>query len=220
MELDKLKSIRTYVPAVILCLLIQLFNTNSYQDLKAYFENLLAFDIENAAKLVVYVVFGFLYNSLKWRRPLFDYYLDKVQMNIKKRLLKILEAKESMNHSKQQKFIDSNLGMNIFYKIVDNDASLSIKSNIVKHNGALWSSLTDIALLSLVFCIVEIIRAVFLFESYYFIVAGITFLLCVLASILNHIAVNHHIELTNEQLDIIEQQFSEDVYELYKNQSV
>ncbi len=217
MKLEKLKSIRTYVPAIILGLLIQLFSTSNYDELSTYFKDLLEFNFENATKLVVYVGFGFLYNSLRWRKFLFNPYLIKVQENINTRLISIIEKRETLSYSDKRNFIESKKGMNLFYKIVDSDPSLTVKSELVKHNGALWSSLTDIVILSTVFLILEFGKYIIYMDNYYLSVSGLLLGVCIVASILNHVTVNHHISLSNEQLDIIEQQFSHKLYDEFKS---
>ncbi len=86
MKLDKLKSIRTYVPAIFLWLLVQLSSTSNYSELNTYFKDLLSLSFESVTKLLLYVAIGFLYNSLYWRKPLFNPYRLKVQDNIYSRL--------------------------------------------------------------------------------------------------------------------------------------
>lgn len=217
MELEKLKSNRTIVPAVVLAILVQLFQTNNFIELNSFVSALLSLDIEKVIKLVVYIAFGYLYNNFRWRRFLFNPYLKKVQYNIKTRLLLKIDSKEIVRFSTAKEFLESRKGMDLFYKLIDNDPSLSEKSKIVKHSGALWSSLTDIAILSFVFFILELIKVVFYMDIYYSIVSIILFAVFVFALLLNHLAVKHHIELSNEQLDIIEQQFSNKLLDEYKN---
>jgi hypothetical protein len=103
MKLEKLKSIRTYVPAIILWLLIQLSLTSNHSELNTYFKYLFSLSIESVAKLLLYVAFGFLYNSLQWRKPLFNPYLMKVQDNINSRLLSIIEQREKLSYSYKQR---------------------------------------------------------------------------------------------------------------------
>lgn len=62
----------------------------------------------------------------------------------------------------------------------------------------------------------ELGKFVVFMENYYLVVAGLLFIVCIIALILNHITVKRHISLSNEQLDIIEQQFSDILYEEYK----
>lgn len=217
MSLESLKSLRSYIPGIVLVLFIRLFNTSSIEDLKSYIETLFSFNTEEAIKMILVIVIGFFYNSFKLRRILFEPYLAIVQQNIKKRILLIINSKEKISFTEAKNFINTNKGMILFYYIIDNDNSLTEKSKIVKYNGLIWTTLTDISIFSLFFLFLEFYKVIKFKDIYFSYVSIIFAVIGIICLVLNHIAVRNHIKLSNEQLDVIEQIYADKLYEKYKN---
>jgi hypothetical protein len=101
--------------------------------------------LEEATKLVAALVLGAIY-SLTPLRELSNgiYHLD-VNENISRRLTKPFE-----DLNPQFKALGWSKIRHIFYHFVDKDETLKVKSQIVRFNGLMWTSLADLRVVSVI----------------------------------------------------------------------
>ncbi|WP_127018620.1 hypothetical protein [Flagellimonas beolgyonensis] len=147
------------------------------------------------------LIIGSIYNMLDLRFFITGYSHRKIDLNITSSLLKIYNkdvTQEQLNFLKNKRL------KHIFYNIVDNDASLTAKSQLVYSNGIFWTSTADIFLISIFASLIYIAIGVPMGNvklwSYGILLAGIGLL-----SFLFHLlTVFRHINLSNDQLEYIE----------------
>ncbi|WMN11509.1 hypothetical protein QYS49_38625 [Marivirga salinae] len=196
MERKTLKSLRLLIPGLALILaFLPLF----YQMGIEYKigEGWLAYSL----LIIPAFVLGAVYNMLDTRFFITNYSHRKIDLNITSSLLKIYNrelSQEQINFLKQKRL------KHIFYNIVDNDASLTAKSQLVYSNGILWTSTADVFLISIFASIIYIGIGVPTENSSIW-MTGILLAGIGLLSILFHIlTIFRHFNLSNDQLEYIE----------------
>jgi hypothetical protein len=148
------------------------------------------------------LVIGAMYHIFEIRFTVTNVSHRKIDLNIVSSLLKIYNkslAQDEYNFLKDKRL------KHIFYKIIDNDQSLSAKSQLVYFNGLLWTSTADLFILSIFSSIVFIVcgKWVLLNDSIWLmgiLYSGVAFL-----SICFHfLTIIRHYKLSNDQLEFIE----------------
>lgn len=147
------------------------------------------------------IVLGSIYNMLDIRFFITEYSHRKIDLNITSSLLKLYNKELTQE---QYNFLKNKRLKHIFYKIVDNDASLTAKSQLVYSNGIFWTSTADVFLISIFAAIIYIAVGVPIGNAYLWtwgiIIGGVG-----LVSFLLHLlTVFRHINLSNDQLEYIE----------------
>lgn len=153
--------------------------------------------------LVFVAIFGTLYYIFDVRDLFTHHALSQIDDNIKNKLLKPFSDDPSISRQ-AARLRDDNTLMDIFYNIVDNDASLQRRATRVYFNGLLLSSAADILALSLLALVVYPLGFLILFRFHYLVitlVAGIAFIL-VQKFVLPRL-IKKHIQLSDNQLDYI-----------------
>lgn len=217
MNLEDLKKFRLFFPgviAVILGLVVlknELPKSNPLEDYRLYLICIIVF--------VVYEVFSV--REIFWK-PIRERVINaninesillisKNQYDSHKRynlftLFKKLFGKREINQRRDAKI------MQVFYEAIDQDDSLKVKSEIVMANGMLLTCLLDTAIISFAAIVVYICKCVFYgFTSN---TARILVLICalfILALICVIPCIMKHIRLSDEQLNIINEKYSENI---------
>jgi len=153
------------------------------------------------------VVIGTIYHFLDFRFFITNASHKKINLNIVSSLLKIYKKPVSQDEYNYLK--DKRLN-HIFYHFIDNDKSLSAKSQLIYFNGLLWTSTADLFILSI-------------FSSIAFLICGLCFnsdliwlsvayvFIALLAFCFHASTINKHLELSNEQLGYIETHYQSDL---------
>ncbi|MBL3657732.1 hypothetical protein [Fulvivirga sediminis] len=147
------------------------------------------------------VVIGAVYNMLDCRFFITNYSYRKIDLNITSSLLKIYNkelTQGQINHLKKKRL------KHIFYNIVDNDASLTAKSQLVYSNGILWTSTADVFLLSIIASIVYLAIGITLENSKIWITGILLAGAGLLSCLLHILTIFRHFNLSNDQLEYIE----------------
>lgn len=206
MSLGKLKVFRIIVPGIIILLYFVLIIPDTLSELSKIWTE---FDAKDTIYTFVVIVLGFLYHILKLRFLLWKPQLVKVQNNIKDTLLKpFLEQYSSENISFLKK--DRKL-MNVFYHFVDNKKSISEKSNLVRFNGLIWTSLIDIAIISFLSLFIIPYKHYTIHSTYTKYLLLTTILVTILSYILSLVARKSHLKLSDDQLEIITEQYKKEL---------
>lgn len=192
MEMRTLKKIRFFVPGVILIIFYSILGwvTNLWEPFPTDNLNDLLYGIPVIIICVLYYSFNLTALSNRW-------WYDDVNENLRLSLVKISELKDEREIYTWQKL------RVIFYKIVDNDISLSIKSERVYWNGLFWTSIADVRASAFIFIILSLVilslgigKAAWALVLYTVLFSASFFL--------SNKLTKKHKELGNEQMEMIE----------------
>jgi hypothetical protein len=206
MNKDALHIFRVIVPGTIL-LLIFYFITNHIQAFS---------QIEILPEKVIYYVIVFVGGALYSIIPLRNFFmglsLDKIDNNIKNKILDNLTYDPRIQKARNDISSGREI-MNIFYNIIDNDASLIERTKEVYLNGLILSSIIDFVILAF---FSDFILMIYLFISRNYPLLLQFFILLFLALIMwfvfRPLGVKKHIRLSNDQLAYIFQYYGQDLH--------
>ncbi|GAI01812.1 unnamed protein product [marine sediment metagenome] len=213
MELNTLKKLRFIVPGILLFIqFVLFFSIKDLNDITNYLElHNVKNEISQFLFFISIIFIGILYYTFDIRKKIFKRNFEYVENNIKNKLLKPYENKYSTdeinNFKKGSKLI------NIFFYLIDNDASLKEKAKIVNFNGLIWTSLMDLLIISFFGFIIFFIRCfvipvIFHFISYFdysMAMAIANFVITFISAFFVSFLTEKHVSLGNEQLEIIHQ---------------
>lgn len=200
MKLNKLKWLRLLSPAVIIY---------SFMALVGYLTRLWELPLpenpEEWAKTIPALILSILYYISGLRNWANRYWFKKVNENIRVRLVTISGMEDD-----PMKFSWKALKP-VFYYLVDNDKSLTKKSELAYFNGWLWTTVADFRALSAIFTAISTVL-MFGFGIAGTQVAIFVFLFFFAVSLLgSYILTKFHKEIGNEQIEIIELNHKEDL---------
>ncbi len=147
------------------------------------------------------LVLGAVYNMLNTRFFITNYSHRKIDLNITSSLLKIYNkelTQEQINFLKQKRL------KHIFYKIIDNDASLTAKSQLVYSNGILWTSTADVFLISIFASLIYLGIGVPTKNTSIWMTGILLAGIGLLSFSLHILTIFKHFNLSNDQLEYIE----------------
>ena len=200
MSLENLKKVRLYFPGTLSVILAAVYffggEINSIKDL---FQNGSAISLTSAIALVTIVLLGFSYNTLRLRDIIWSPLVHAVNANIVTKLFSIAEIQNVRRLSDAQ---NKEILNSVFYPIVDNDNSLSIKSNIVKENGVMTTCVIDTFILTLIFDIIWIVSSLITHTKVNLLVI-VVFIVTIVSILLIYLRYKNHLCLSNEQLGVI-----------------
>lgn len=197
MELNTLKKFRLIIPGIITIMLLIILLPDNFGD----FKNIFDFQLSDTWYLLGAVIFGILYEVLSIRNIMWRPYLKKVQNNIKDKLISPFIGQ--MSKSQIEVIKEGRKLMNVFYNIIDNDASLTEKARRVRFNGIIWTSIVDFSTISSIGAIVCLIRFALSEDVYSIIMAGILLVVAVMTFGLLQLSTKKHLSLSDEQLEMI-----------------
>jgi hypothetical protein len=207
-SLERLKFLRLLIPGVLFFLILPpLFQERI--DLTSYLERFSS--IKVVSDSMAAILFGALYEILDLRRFAWRRSLRNVNNNIKDRLLAACSEDSTISAAAGWLRKGRTL-MNVFYRLVDKDATLREKAKRVYFNGLLWSSVVDVATVgafgafvySIAFrltdrldqLIIAVTLGVASVVAYFLLLPQVT---------------DRHLDLSNDQLEIIEQHMRADL---------
>ena len=204
MELKSLKRTRMLFPGLYVVIQIILI-VLSLKDNSQAFSEALKYTIKEDMLLpyAFVLLIGFIYYAFDCRDLLWSPILRKVWDNIYRRLFRTAKEKFPAKLSEAQK----RKMKRFFYGLIDDDHTLTIKSQLVMHNGAILTCVLDALILSVPFIILDIVLSVI--NSKVLVLALV--INCVILFIgifIRASLVKKHISLSNDQLDIIEDKYS------------
>jgi hypothetical protein len=214
MNKDTLKKLRLIVPGIIVLLYA----------IPLYYKNISIAQLVSKIKIVegvtytlLVVIFGVLYYTLNLRGCSWKGYLNKIHNNIRTRCREIC----SDNNAISSKFDDISTEdiLHSFYKIVDNDASLTSKSLDVYFNGSILSSVTDLMIISSIFTLIYLLL-IAAFGREDLVIFSVLSFVCLLFSrfILIPLLLRRHIKLGNDQLEFIKRHYKSNLESLLLKQ--
>ncbi|MXO50699.1 hypothetical protein GRI42_05195 [Erythrobacter gaetbuli] len=133
------------------------------------------------------------YSALPLRKWTNHGYHKEIKGNIRKIIFEIIGEPDD------GKTPESKI-MNIFYRQIDRDKTLEVKSEIIMSNGFIWTSLADLSVISIIF-------SLFSFFTYYFGIfdSGQIYILFatigIASLLLQSVVTKKHVKLSTEQLE-------------------
>lgn len=199
MEQTTLKYLRMLIPGIIVYLIGQSFYSIFT---KVDFKDFNFGDIK--IPLIVAISLGAIYYVTDIRFLVTNYTHKRIDLNIKNHIVNLYNG--NLTNTQRQYLFQNNRLKQIFYKIVDNDQSLSVKKNNVYFNGLLWTTFADIFIITLFGAIVILICTFFGdHQKSELRVFCFTLLLISIISLLFHVlAFFKHVKLSNDQIEFIE----------------
>tara|TARA_A100000171_G_C2080704_1_gene119565 strand:+ start:248 stop:841 length:594 start_codon:yes stop_codon:yes gene_type:complete len=165
-------------------------------------------DWQNLKESMWVLVIGFLYYALPIRKTVNRRFHEKVCDNLVAKLVAAADL-ESAAPKYTWKQIRP-----FFFSIVDADPSLTIKSKLAYSNGYLWTTAADARAVSVVYLCLAIFLAVLGKEEA--VGASIVFLaLFLMTYFLSHFLTEKHIEIGNEQVEIISLKYREELRNVF-----
>lgn len=159
---------------------------------------------EYSINFIIAIIIGTLFYLFDFRNLITNYSHKRIDLNIKNHMIK-LYTKELSDEQKQFLYQNNRL-KNVFYKIIDNDESLKRKQTNVFLNGLIWTTTADVALISFISSIFFLLSIpIFKACSNDLLISGFILILISLISLVAHsLAFHKHINLSNEQIEYIE----------------
>lgn len=192
MTLNTLKWLRFVSPAVMIASFIALFGY-----LTGLWELSLPKQPEEWAKTVPGVALSILYYLTGLRNLANRYWFEKVNENIRARMVAISGLDDDPTTFSWRAIRP------IFYSLVDNDTSLTKKSELAYFNGWIWTTVADLRALSAIFIILSVVM--FWFGTAGAQISIFVFLVIFAVSFFaSHISTSYHKKIGDQQLEIIE----------------
>lgn len=197
MERKTLKFLRILIPGLILIFEF-LPMLNALQVNFKIGEGFLSYSLLVIPALVI----GAMYHIYEIRYTVTNVSHRKIDLNIVSSLLKIYNKTLSQD---EYNFLKAKRLKHIFYGFIDNDSSLSAKSQLVYFNGLLWTSTADSFILSIFSSIVFIVFGKWVSPNESLLMLGVLYAGIALLSICFHfLTITRHYNLSNDQLEFIE----------------
>lgn len=200
MSLETLKKVRLYFPGTLGVILAAVYYFGAdISSIKDLFLNGSAISLTSSIALVAIILIGFFYTSIGLRDIIWGPLVHAVNANIVTNLFAIanIQNVRRLSDAQNKEILNS-----VFYPIVDNDNTLTIKSNIIKENGVMTTCVIDTFILCLVFDIIWIISSLITHSKVNLLVI-IVFIVTALSTVLIYLRYKNHLCLSNEQLGII-----------------
>lgn len=156
-------------------------------------------------------VFGFGYHVLNVRRHVFTRPLQQVTDNIKEAIFQCCSDRPEI--ASERSFLwDGRKLINVFYTIVDKDPTLSERAKRVRFNGLIWSTLADVQIVGSIGAFVYLMAAAINDSGSQLLVSVVLVWVVVVTRYwLMRKTTERHIALSNYQLELIAQEYSDDV---------
>lgn len=200
MNKTTLKTVRLLAPGAIA--LVCILPYVKLRDLKTVSD---AFSGEVFVLLVILssIIIGGIYYSLDVRGLLWKGFVHKCHENVRSKMIKPYSSDPAMNTA-INRLTDKKV-MRIFYYVVDNDPSLSDQAHDVRLNGAVLTTIIDAIFVLMLFAVVYIITYFLTCLVLFALLSGVAVLLQPLLWLLKKRVSKKHIELEDEQLEVINQ---------------
>ena len=167
--------------------------------------DLLEFEISKVLYSLPALIFGVVYYVTPLRNAFNAPFFVRVDENLRKKLIEMAGVDDEPNILTWEKIRNV-----VFYPIIDNDNSLTLRSKQVMFNGFLWTTCADARALSAIFALLTGVLWALKIPSAPTLFAIFTAVF-LLSLVLSELITRKHIELGNEQLELIRHQYLEQV---------
>jgi len=176
--------------------------------------------IDGLQYLIIIFTFGAIYYIVDYILGLQKYFFqksrDKINDNIKNKLIKICNNVPEVLIVENKLRKDRTL-MHIFYHFIDNDESLKDKANGVRLNGLILSSLSDLAIISLLMIVIYFHFFIYFHNAKYLVLIAIALFAFLVSRLPIPKITEKHINMSNEQLEFIELIYRKDLQQKLKD---
>lgn len=203
MKKETLKVCRIFVPGIFL-FIFSLPLVHLVQPHWVFTNSI--FNIDNSevnfwGYIIIIIFLGAFYYIVDIRRFFLVDSLEKIQANIKFRLLSLCLNDQEISYNFMD-LLKNKKVMLVFYNIIDNDNSLQSKMMDVYLNGLIWSSIADLIAIGILYSIIYLILYWIGNDSNYLIYSTIMGLLSLISAfVFLPLITKKHIAKSNEQLD-------------------
>jgi hypothetical protein len=202
MSIRTLKFLRLLIPGLMILVIILTIQNN---DLVALSKALQGLDLskQNFQFYIIPIVLGALYYALRFRSVFFKQPIETIQKNIRERLVSEFDNDPDVSPYSDRLKGDRKI-IQVFYKFIDSNPSLTEKSNNVRANGLLLSSFADACVISLFALVLYFALLLFSFSHYYLlllILSALAFASCFFLMLPS--TTKLHLDYSNSQIDFI-----------------
>jgi hypothetical protein len=157
--------------------------------------------VVGGAALIAAYVLGSVYNLLTLRAVFNGRSHARINANIKQRLLLLRTA--PLTAQRREELLTNSELMDVFYVLIDSNATLRERAALVRDNGLKWSSIADAVVLGVAFS--SLYLALYITTDYklfgYWCIGSLV--LALIGALLHPVAERRHVELSNSQLDFV-----------------
>lgn len=210
MEQTTLKFLRIIVPglAIILASFPFLFSTETIRiGLVAYQSIFLAFLLQ------LEILFGVFYHIIDFRSKHWKIDLAIIHEHIKQKIIEGVRKEAGFDSAKASS-MESKKYLNVHYEIIDSIPSMKYKKQQVFLNGAIFTSLIDIRVISLPAALFYLVMAAIFSSEVYYITFFVLILFAIVVWPLRLMVRNRHLKLIDEQIDFYIQNSRSKVFEV------
>lgn len=202
MSIRTLKFLRLVIPGfMILVIILTIQNKDLLELSKAL--NSIDLSKKNFIFYISPIVLGAIYYALRLRNLFFKKPLQIIQKNIRVRLVSKFDNDPYISpHSKRLK--EDRKIIQVFYRFVDSNPSLTEKSNNVRANGVIMSSFADACVISIFAILLYAVLVIYFFSFYYLFLLIISAILFTSSYFLFLPSTTKiHLDYSNSQIDFI-----------------
>jgi len=202
MSIRMLKILRLIIPGFMILIVIL---TIQNEDLLGLSKQLKAIDLSKKSFIfyIIPVILGAIYYALGLRNLFFKKPVQTIQQNIRDRLVSGFDNDPAISpYSDRLK--ENRKIIQIFYRFVDSDPSLTEKSNNVRANGVILSSFADACVTSIFAMLMYGVLLVFFLSFYYLfllMISVVAFISSYYLFLPNMTGI--HLDYSNSQIDFI-----------------
>lgn len=207
MSIETLKKLRFLVPGIIIVLFWVMLGS-----LTGDWKVQTSLALDELGNTAFALVLGLLYYVLPLRNWANRRYYDAVNSNITQALIEIGSGGGNPDKSSWKDIKP------LFYRLVDNDESLTKQSRIAMFNGLLWTSSADARAIAIIFTIISVVYN-FAFDSQGALIGVIIF--SAIAAVtwpISYALTEMHKRIGDEQIEIIRRFYSREVEEFFGNE--
>ncbi len=202
MSIKTLKSLRLIIPGLMILFVILTIQNNDLVELR---DTLKGVDLsrQNFIFYITPIVLGAIYYALRLRDLFFKKPIQIIQKNIRDRLVSEFDRDADISPY-SDRLRENKKIIQVFYKFIDSNPSLTEKSNNVRANGLVLSSFADACVISLFASLLYGALLLVSFSFYYLfllILSLIAFTSCYFLMLPS--TTELHLDYSNSQIDFI-----------------
>lgn len=202
MSIRMLRFLRLVIPGfMILVIMLTIQNEN----LLELGEELQGIDLsrKNIIFYIVPIILGTIYYALRSRNLFFKKPIHIIQENIRVRLISDFNNDPDISPYSDRLRENSKI-IQIFYRFVDSDPSLTEKANNVRANGVILSSFADACVISIFAILLYVALIIFSFSLYYLFLLILSVIVFISSYFLFLPSTTKiHLDYSNSQIDFI-----------------
>lgn len=202
MSIRTLKFLRLIIPGLMILVIIVTIQNSDLEDLSKMLQGI-DLSKQNFIFYITPIVLGAIYYALRFRDIFFKKPINIIQKNIRDRLVTEFDNDPDISpYSDRLK--ENRKIIQVFYKFVDSDPSLTEKSNNVRANGVVLSSFADACVISIFAIMLYVALLIFFFGFYYLFLLILSVIVFTSSYfLLLPSTTKIHLDYSNSQIDFI-----------------